>query len=119
MRPAHRIATLALATLAWFTGSAGAGQQVYDGTEAEALKCAAFYAYTAQVFESHGMMSAETGEEARLVASFILLRHVGGTEAQRNAAYRKTLDGMSPSDWALVENAAGQLAGCRERFLTP
>ena len=119
MRPLLRIAALMLATLAATAGPAGAERLAYEGTEAQALECAAYYAFTAQVFETRGMMSAETGDEARLVASFILSRHVGGTETQRLAAYRGTLAGMAGSDPAMVDDAVNHLEWCRKRFVTP
>ena len=68
--------------------SARAERRVYQGSEAEALKCAYLFSHSAVVMEKGGYIPAKDRDVLIAVSGLILQRYVGGTEAQKLRALR-------------------------------
>ena len=91
--------------------------RTYKGSEAQALKCAAYFAYTSQVLESQGKLSTQRAIVANKAALDILEQHVSGTFKQKMGAYRVVVDGLPKSEAALVSEASQNVDSCKKRFL--
>ena len=96
---------------------AGASQRVYEGSEAQALKCAAYFSYTTYVLESRGLLTTRNREEGAVAATTIIGRHVGGSYQQKLAAFQAVLNRLPASDNALISDSLRHLRWCSENFL--
>ena len=89
----------------------------YTGREARALKCAAYFAYTSQVLESQGKLSAQKAIVANKIALNILEHHVGGTFKQKMGAYNVVLQRLPKSEAALIDESSREMDKCTKQFL--
>ncbi|MEM6887989.1 MAG: hypothetical protein AAF636_07590 [Pseudomonadota bacterium] len=78
--------------LALSAGSAAAGQKIYEGPEAAALRCANTLALTAVALADTGRLGEAEKEVMLEITVLILERHVSGTWAQKKAALRVVRD---------------------------
>ena len=108
---------LSLAAACAATEASAVERRVYSGSEAQALKCAAYFSFTANVMEQRGLTSTRNKEAANLAATVILAHHVSGTVDQKMKAYRTILKRMPQSDWALIKDTAKHIDWCEGRFL--
>ena len=99
-------------------GSAQAQQRIYEGLEAQALQCAAYFSYTTYVLERRGLITLRNREEGALNATAILGQHVSGTYEQKRQAFQTVLSRMPDSDNVLIEEAMRYMGWCSERFLS-
>lgn len=75
-----------LALLLFLGSPAGAGEKVYDGREAAALRCANMLALTGVALEGAGLIEEIDKEVMLGITVLILERHVSGTWRQKKAA---------------------------------
>jgi hypothetical protein len=69
-----------------------AGQKVYEGDEAAALRCANTLAFTAVALAETGRLGEPEKSVMLQITVLILERHVSGTWAQKKAALRVVRD---------------------------
>lgn len=88
------IARCALAALICLAGAVPgwAGQKIYSGEEAAALRCANTLAFTAVALESTGRISQLEKEVMLDITVRILVGHVSGSWQQKKAALRVVRD---------------------------
>lgn len=96
---------------------AQAERRVYSGTEAQALQCAAFLSYATYVMERRGLITFRNREEGAIAATRILGRHVGGTFAQKQAAFQAVLNRLPERETALMDDSVRHMTWCTRRFL--
>ncbi|AXI45998.1 hypothetical protein C1J03_08185 [Sulfitobacter sp. SK012] len=89
---------LVLAVTLVLSGPATAGQKVYEGEEASALRCANMLALTGVTLRNAELMDDAEQEVLLGVTILILERHVSGTWAQKKAAMEQMRDRRSIED---------------------
>ncbi|WP_300031605.1 hypothetical protein [uncultured Roseobacter sp.] len=73
-------------------GASGAGEKVYSGSEAAALRCANTLAFTAMALSDTGRMPEAEKQVMLGITVLILERHVSGTWAQKKSALAQVRD---------------------------
>ena len=107
---------LALAC-ACLTGPVHAELRVYEGTEAQALKCAAYFSYATYMLETRGLITPRNRQEGVLAATSIIGNHVGGSYEQKRKAFQAVLERLPDSDDTVISDSLRYLTWCSERFL--
>jgi UDP-N-acetylmuramyl tripeptide synthase len=92
----------------------GHAQQVYEGSEAAALRCSNTLALTAVALSRAEMIGAADKEVMLGVSIGILDKHVSGTWAQKKAALRIMRDRRTPE--ATIEDYRRNAARCFKQF---
>lgn len=92
--------------------------RVYQGDEAKALQCAAYFSYSAWVLAGRGLFTPRNADEGAIAATNILGRHVSGTYEQKRAAFQVALNRLPPEDNDLIADSIRYLGWCREKFLS-
>lgn len=108
---------LLAAAVVTLPASGRADMRVYSGTEAQALKCAAYVSYTPMVLERRGLMSERDTREGAMVATAIIGTHVSGTYEQKRRAFEIALSRLPQSENALIEESVRLSGWCKEQFL--
>lgn len=104
----------ALLALVLMTGPTWAGQKIYEGEEAAALRCANTIALTGVALERAGLIGEAEKEVMLGVTVLILERHVSGTWRQKKAAMEVMRKRRSFE--ATIEDYQKNAAVCLERF---
>lgn len=104
----------ALLALVLMTGPLFAGQKIYEGEEASALRCANTLAYTGVALERAGLIGGPEKEVILGITVLILERHVSGTWQQKKAAMEVMRDRRSFE--ATIEDYRKNAAICLKRF---
>ncbi|MCC1492513.1 hypothetical protein [Cognatishimia sp. F0-27] len=86
---AVRRAGCVLALLLLAPGALGAEPKVYEGREAQALKCAWIIAAAARVLEEAGMISTEDHGVSIAISARILQLYVTGSDRQKLGAFQE------------------------------
>lgn len=115
--PRLPVALSLAAVMALPTAVQAAGPHTYSGTEAKALKCAAYYSYSAEIMARNGMIKASTKANADQLAAYILTNHVSGSERQKMQAYSAVLKRMPRSGDGMMDEADRHLDWCARTFL--
>ena len=100
-----------------FPQTGWAESRVYTGTEAQALRCAAYVSYTPMILERRGLMSERETKEGAIAATAIIGAHVGGTYEQKRRAFEIALSRLPESENALIEESMRVSGWCKEQFL--
>ena len=90
--------------------------RTYQGREASAVQCAAYFSYVAYVGQQLGVVSPSVTQAGAEIGTYILVQHVGGTWQQKISAYNIIIDRM-PEDMTMFEDANRHLGWCRREFL--
>lgn len=109
-------ALLALASVLAPTGGSAEGR-VYIGSEAQALRCAAYVSYTPVILERRGLMGERETREGALAATAIIGSHVSGTYEQKRRAFEIALSRLPTSENLLIEESVRLAGWCKEQFL--
>ena len=115
--PISAVRALGIALLLAAPSAASANSRIYEGTEAQALKCAAYFSSTTYMLESRGLMTPRNREEGAVAATNIIGQHVGGTYQQKLKAFQAVLNRLPASETALVSDTLKHLNWCSENFL--
>ena len=105
---------LALVLALLLAAPAGAGQKVYEGEEAAALRCANMLAWTGVALEEAGLIGRPEMEVMLGITVLILERHVSGTWAEKKAAMEVVRQRRSFEE--TLEDYRRHAPGCLERF---
>lgn len=104
----------ALLALLVVAGPVWAGQKVYEGEEASALRCANTLALTGVALERAGLIGNDEKEVILGITVLILENHVSGTWRQKRAAMEVMRDRRSFED--TIEDYRRNATVCLERF---
>ena len=94
-----------------------AGSREYDGKEAEALRCAAAFSYTAQELSRHGLMSDHHRDVANRTTQYLLENYVSGIFDDNFGAFEVALARLPLDDMDQVRASVRQLGQCEKQFL--
>jgi len=90
--------------------------RVYQGREASAVQCAAYFSYVAYIGEQMGVVSTDAKQAGAEIGTYILVQHVGGSWREKIGAYNIVVDRL-PQDNTLFDEATRHLSWCRREFL--
>lgn len=105
---------MVLSLLLVVAGSAEAGQRVYKGREAAALRCADMIAQTAVTLYDAGMMDRNDSRAMMAVTVLILEHHVSGTRSEKMRALKEVRKRHSTSE--TLEDYKRHALDCVKRF---
>jgi hypothetical protein len=112
------LGALLCATQLGLAPAATASSRIYQGDEAQALQCAAYFSYSAWVLAGRGLFTPRNADEGAIAATNILGRHVGGTYEQKRAAFQVALNRLPSAENDLIAESIRYLGWCREKFLS-